>query len=546
MCKQKLTSLQFELAIPLLAIPTTIFILTQSIYAGDIEQILPATSNFTIDGDGPAEVMRVQSDGKVGIGTTTPNEKLEVNGHIRMTDGNEAANTVMIGDADGTASWADISALQNGINTDDQALQDFNLTDNILSIALEDGGTLTVDLSALNNAAAVTAVQANLDTHLANDGDTDATNELNTNVALNGTTLEVTDAGGTQGADLDTTFATDAELSALATTVGNDGDTNASNELQDLTLTDTTLSIENGNDVNLGDTFATNTAVNALATTVANDADTDPANEVNTQLTLNGTALEITDSAGTLSQDLNGTFATDAELSALATTVGNDGDTDATNELNTNVALNGTTLEVTDAGGTQGTDLDITFATDAETSAAIVASAALDLDKDPANEIQTITSNNNSVALVKTGNDYDLSVNIPTQTVTTLTQEAAPNQLAYKYTSENATETTIKSSPIVGFGKVNGAGALQRGYGATVSRNSIGNYTVTLDNARPSANYTIQLTIVDSNGAGNDDYDISYSNQTTNSFVVQTGDNDNGGGDRATRDSEFMFTVIDY
>jgi len=250
-----------------------------------------------------------------------------------------------------------------------------------------------------------------------------------------------------------------------------------------------------------------------------------------------------------------------------------DNDSDATNELNTNVTLNGSTLEITDAGGVKSVDLDTTFATDAEVTAAIVASAALDEDKDSTNEIQTLTSTNNSVTLTQNGNDYDLSVPAETTTnvnntiaghkiadyineagmtttinesISTLTQQASPDQLNYTYTNENATQTTLRSSPIVAFGKVSDAGTLQRGYGATVTKNSTGNYTVTLANARPTANYTVQLTIVDSNGAGNDDYDISYSNQTTGSFVVQTGDNDNGGGDRAKRDSEFMFTVIDY
>ena len=43
--------------------------------------------------------------GNVGIGTTTPNEKLEVNGSIRMTDGNEALGRVLASDVNGTASW---------------------------------------------------------------------------------------------------------------------------------------------------------------------------------------------------------------------------------------------------------------------------------------------------------------------------------------------------------------------------------------------------------------------------------------------------------
>jgi len=160
----------------------------------------------------------------------------------------------------------------------------------------------------------------------------------------------------------------------------------------------------------------------------------------------------------------------------------------------------------------------------------------------------TLEANNTVTLSLENGNTktIDLSSLANNETVTTLAQQASPNQLDYVYASEDATETTFRSSPIVAFGKVSDTGALQRGYGATVTKNSTGNYKVTLANARPTANYTIQLTIVDSNGAGNDDYDISYSNQGTGSFVVQTGDNDNGGGDRAPRDSEFMFTVIDY
>ncbi|MGS0526710.1 hypothetical protein ACU8V7_17655 [Zobellia nedashkovskayae] len=38
---------------------------------------------------------------------------------------------------------------------------------------------------------------------------------------------------------------------------------------------------------------------------------------------------------------------------------------------------------------------------------------------------------------------------------------------------------------------------------------------------------------------------ISYFNQTTTTFEVIIGDNDNGAGDRIRFDSEFMFTILD-
>jgi hypothetical protein len=85
-----------------------------------------------------------------------------------------------------------------------------------------------------------------------------------------------------------------------------------------------------------------------------NDADADPTNELNTGLALSGTSIQVTDAGGTLSQDLNGTFATDAELAALSV---NDADADPANELNTGISFDGTNLTITDAGGNQTIDI---------------------------------------------------------------------------------------------------------------------------------------------------------------------------------------------
>ena len=113
------------------------------------------------------------------------------------------------------------------------------------------------------------------------DADADPNNELNSSVSLNGTTLQVTDAGGTLGAD----------LSSLV----NDADASPLNELNILVaLNGTTLQVTDG-----GGTLGTDLS------SLVNDADADPLNEVNTSVVLNGTILEVTDAGGTLSADLS-------------------------------------------------------------------------------------------------------------------------------------------------------------------------------------------------------------------------------------------------
>ena len=64
--------------------------------------------------DGGTNVYLTTSSDNVGIGTNSPNEKLEVNGHIRMTDGNQAVGYVMVSDANGSASWENVN---DGVKT---------------------------------------------------------------------------------------------------------------------------------------------------------------------------------------------------------------------------------------------------------------------------------------------------------------------------------------------------------------------------------------------------------------------------------------------
>lgn len=104
---------------------------------------------------------------------------------------------------------------------------------------------------------------------------------------------------------------------------------------------------------------------------------------------------------------------------------------------------------------------------------------------------------------------------------------------------------------IVASGKVAHDGTALKITGATVTRNSTGNYSITFSTSRDHSNYIIQLAYLECSGTGVDcqgdnSINISYSGQTNSGFDVEIGSNDNGGTARVPRDREFMFTVIDF
>ena len=107
----------------------------------------------------------------------------------------------------------------------------------------------------------------------------------------------------------------------------------------------------------------------------------------------------------------------------------------------------------------------------------------------------------------------------------------------------------LNGPEIIAAGKVGATSTNIKVFNATVTRvlpTSVGEYQVTFDTSLGDANYIIQLTIISAFGDGNDDPDLSYYDQQTTGFKVETGDNDNGSTPRAKQDFEFMFTVIDF
>jgi len=235
------------------------------------------------------------------------------------------------------------------LDTDDQTI---SLSGNTLSIS--EGNS--VDLSVLSVADDQTLSLSGNDLSIS-EGNTIDISSINTdeqNLSLSGTILSITDGNDVDISVIQDGFQPDTDDQTLSLTGSNlsisDGNTidlssiNTNTDNQNLSLSGTILAIDNGNNVDLStiqDGFEANTD--------------------NQTLSLSGSNLVI--ERGN-SLDLDAAFVTDSELSALST---DDADADPNNELlnPTSTQLNGTNLELVDAGGTITVDLS-SFATRSE------------------------------------------------------------------------------------------------------------------------------------------------------------------------------------
>ncbi|WP_040249855.1 beta strand repeat-containing protein [Psychroserpens mesophilus] len=276
-----------------------------------IENSSANSDNALIYGDFGADLLRVNGQFQIGNPTTTgfilPTTDGAV-GQILTTDGagnvsfqNATVNTddqdlqaptltgttLNLNIENGTGTSIDLSALQDGVGTDDQNIQNLSLNgSNILTVGIENGTADTVDLSALNQSVAVANNTTTITNHIANDADTVIGNEIITAAGLSGTTLQITEAGNITNVDLSTLqdgTGTDNQNLTAATLTGttlNLGIQNGTGtsvnlaSLQDGTGTDNqnlSTATLTGTTLNLGIQNGTGTSVNLASLTDDND-----------------------------------------------------------------------------------------------------------------------------------------------------------------------------------------------------------------------------------------------------------------------------------
>jgi len=394
-----------------------------------------------------------------------------------------------------TAQMNAITPLEGAIayNTDEDCLFQYNNNAwNSLCVDVMANETVTSIVS--NNDGTFTYTdESGLDTTISlSDADSDSTNELNTGLNLNGTNLELNDAGGTITADLSSldesaevatntaninnleaeqitqNSAITANETAIADHITADEDTDATNELQTVESTDGSVAVTaNGNDFDLSVTPFDDTALQSQITQNADDIDAVEAEQITQNTTIADNTANITTNTDEINaleaEQITQNSAITANQTAIADHITADGDTDATNEIQTvestdgsvTVSSNGndfdlsvtpfddtalqsqitvntddidaieaeqitqnTTIADNTTNITTNTDsIDALEAEQITQNSAITANETAiadhitaDEDTDATNEIQTVESTDGSVTVSVNGNDFDLSV----------------------------------------------------------------------------------------------------------------------------------------
>lgn len=90
-------------------------------------------------------------NGKLGVGTQSPSDKLHVEGSIRMVDGNEAAGYIPVSDVNGKMIWTDPATITTAADADADStneLQTLSISGNDITLS-NGGGTVSVPIQTV-------------------------------------------------------------------------------------------------------------------------------------------------------------------------------------------------------------------------------------------------------------------------------------------------------------------------------------------------------------------------------------------------------------
>ena len=303
---------------------------------------------------------------------TTESQDIALSGSdLSITGGSTIDLSAIDTDTDTQLSEAEVDAFvsNNGYLTAEN--QDISLSGSDLSIT---GGS-TIDLSAIDTDTDTQLSEAEVDAFVGNNGYLTTENQ---DISLSGSDLSITGGSTIDLSAIDTDTDTQLSESEVDAFVGNNGYLTTEN--QDISLSGSDLSITGGSTIDLSaidtDTQLTEAEVEAII------SEEGYLTAEGQDISLSGTELSITGGStidlAVIDTDTD-TQLSESEVDAF---VGNNGyltsevDGSTANELNTGMSLSGTTIRVTDAGGTQSVNIGGMFATDAELASVTFTPAA--------------------------------------------------------------------------------------------------------------------------------------------------------------------------
>ena len=327
-----------------------------------------------IDTDTDTQLSEAEVDAFVGNNgyLTTENQDIALSGSdLSITGGSTIDLSAIDTDTDTQLSEAEVDAFvgNNGYLTTEN--QDIALSGSDLSIT---GGS-TIDLSAIDTDTDTQLSESEVDAFVGNNGYLTTENQ---DIALSGSDLSITGGSTIDLSAIDTDTDTQLSESEVDAFVGNNGYLTTEN--QDIALSGSDLSITGGSTIDLSaidtDTQLTEAEVEAII------SEEGYLTAEGQDISLSGTELSITGGStidlAVIDTDTD-TQLSESEVDAF---VGNNGyltsevDGSTANELNTGMSLSGTTIRVTDAGGTQSVNIGGMFATDAELASVTFTPAA--------------------------------------------------------------------------------------------------------------------------------------------------------------------------